>query len=135
MDRRLSEGENSRVSTQINMTSPNRQCFFITENRYNSWAPTENSLPIEKSLPWKNTRNYMNRMTVSEDDQFEICGLIVVPIGKLTRERKEEKKAIPTQIISKLSRASGIVDVLISGLNLCKYFRIYEGPLGKGMIT
>ena len=105
----------------------NRQCFFFIENRLYGDA-------AETTLPWKNTRNYMNKMTVIEHDQFEICGIVPIHMGKLNKERKEEKKNIPGQIMKKLSNASGVVDVLISGLNLCKYFRLYEGPLGTGLI-
>ena len=110
------------------MFSQNRQCFFFTENRpsYGDAAET--------TLSWKNTRNYMNKMTVNEHDQFEICGILPINMGKLNKERKEEKKYIPSQILNILSTASGIVDVLISGLSLCKYFRLYEGPLGMGLI-
>ena len=106
------------------MVNQNRQCFFIIESHH------KNYVVDEKSLPWKNTRNYMNKMTISEDDNFEICGLFAIPNGRLTKEQKEEKTNIPGRIIRKLSGSSGIVDVLVSGLNLCKRFRIYEGPLG-----
>ena len=44
------------------MVSHSRQCFFLTENRPSYGANAENT------PPWKNTRNYMNKMTISEHD-------------------------------------------------------------------
>ena len=98
------------------MVSYNRQCFFLTENRPSFGADAETT------LPWKNTRNYMNRMTVSEHDQFEISGFFAIPVGTSDRERegvKEESKNISAQVIKQLSTLSGIVHVLVSGISLC----------------
>jgi len=105
------------------MVSHDRQCFFLTENRPSF------GVAAETTLPWKNTRNYMNRMTVSEHDQFEISGLFAIPVETSEREReavKEESKSISAQIIKKLSTLSGIVHVLVSGISLC-YRRKLEG--------
>ena len=110
------------------MVSYNRQCFFLTENRPSYGGNAENT------LPWRNTRNYMNRMTVSEHDQFEISGFFAIPVGRWNSERehvKEELKNISAQVISKLSASSGIVDVLVSGISLC-YLRKQEG---KGLVS
>ena len=110
------------------MVSYNRQCFFLTENRPSYGANAENT------LPWRNTRNYMNRMTVSEHDQFEISGFFAIPVGRWNSEReqvREELKNISAQVISKLSASSGIVDVLVSGISLC-YLRKQEG---KGLAS
>ena len=105
------------------MCNQNRQCFFFTENHH------KNGVPNDHSLPWKNTRNYMNKMTVSEKDQFEICDIIPIHTGHMNRERKEEKKSIPRQIITKLSAMSGYVDVFVSGMKLLNnnYFPSDEG--------
>ena len=110
------------------MVSHNRQCFFLTENRPSYGANAENT------LPWKNTRNYMNRMTVSEHDQFEISGFFAISVGRWNSEReevKEELKIISAKVINKLSASSGIVDVLVSGISLC-YLRKRKG---KGLIS
>ena len=108
------------------MVIQNRQCFFFIENRpsYGDAAET--------SLSWKNTRNYMNKMIITEHDQFEVCGILPIDMGRLSKERKEERKYLPGQIINKLSAVSGTVDVFITGLSLWKYFRLYDGPLGMG---
>ena len=105
------------------MCNQNRQCFFFTENHH------KNGVPNDNNLPWKNTRNYMNRFTVSEDDCFEICGIIPIHTGQMNRERKEEKKSIPRQIVTKLSAMSGNVDVFVSGMKLLNnnYFPCDEG--------
>ena len=105
------------------MCGQNRQCFFLTENHFNNGARNDHS------LPWKNTRNYMNKMAVSEKDQFEICAIIPIHTGQMNRERKEEKKSIPRRIITKLSAMSGNVDVFVSGMKLLnmKYFPSDEG--------
>ena len=98
------------------MASHNRQCFFLTENRPSYGADAETT------LPWKNTRNYMNRMTVSEHDQFEITGFFAIPVARWDNEReekKEESKNISAQVIRQLSTLSGIVHVLVSGISLC----------------
>ena len=98
------------------MVGYNRQCFFLTENRPSYGANAE------KTLPWKNTRNYMNRMIVSEHDQFEISGFFAIPVARWDKEReekKEESKNISAQVIRQLSMLSGIVHVLVSGISLC----------------
>ena len=105
------------------MVSYNRQCFFLTENRPSYGDNAENT------PPWKNTRNYMNRMTVSEHDQFEISGFFALPVGYSAREREEvneESKNISAQIRRQLSTLSGVVDVLVSGISLC-YKRKCQG--------
>ena len=82
------------------MDNHNRQCFFLTENRPSYGANAENT------PPWKNTRNYMNRMTVSEHDQFEISGFYAIPVETWDRERnevKEESKNVSAEVISQLS--------------------------------
>ena len=110
------------------MVIHNRQCFFLTENRPSYGANAENT------LPWKNTRNYMNRMIISEHDQFEISGFFAIPVGNRKSERdevKEELKNISVQVISKLSASSGIVNVMVSGISLC-YLRKRKG---KGLIS
>ena len=98
------------------MVSHNRQCFFLTENRPSYGANAENT------LPWKNTRNYMNKMTVSEHDQFEISGFYAIPVETSDRERakvQEQFNNISAQVIRKLATLSGNVHVLVSGISLC----------------
>ena len=105
------------------MDSHNRQCFFLTENRLSYGANAENT------PPWKNTRNYMNKMTISEHDQFEISGFYAIPVETWDKERnevKEESKNVSAEVISQLSMLSGVVDVLVSGISLC-YMRKREG--------
>ena len=71
----------------------------------------------------------MNKMAVSEKDQFEICAIIPIHTGNMNRERKEEKKSIPRRIITKLSAMSGTADVFVSGMKLLNnnYFPCDEG--------
>ena len=109
------------------MVSQDRKCFFLTENRPSYGANAENT------PPWKNTRNYMNRMTVSEHDQFEISGFYAIPVETSDRERaevNEELKNISAQVISKLSTLSGNVHVLASGISLC-----FKKLKGRGFIS
>ena len=101
------------------MVHQNRQCFFFTENRIGKVATTI------ASLPWKDKRMYMNKMTVSEEDQFEICGFFSIDIGKWSirdkgRFQNENKRE---EIIKKLSAASGTVHLFTSGINLTKNFK------------
>ena len=96
------------------MVNKNRQCYFFTENR-------TGKLPApEISLPWKNTRNYMNKMTVSEEDQYEICGFYSIPstLGKSVIPRPLQQ-----QITNELTAASGEVDLFLSGINLSKSYK------------
>lgn len=109
------------------MSIQNRQCFFFTENHFKNGAKNMNN------LPWKNTRNYMNKITVSEDDQFEICGLFPIHTGNMNRDCKEEKKNIPRRIITKLSAMSGTVDVFVSGMKLL-YNKFFPSDEGMGSI-
>ena len=104
------------------MANLNRQCFFFTENRFES--PTS----LTASIPWKNTRIYMNRMIVSEEDQFEISGFFSINTSddKYKKRRKgnfnlDQHTNFQKQI-DKLSAASGIVHLFISGINLTKRF-------------
>ena len=105
------------------MSIQNRQYFFFTENHF------KNGVPNENNSPWKNTRNYMNKMTIAENDHFEVCGIFPIYTGHMNRECKEEKKNIPRQIITKMSAMSGTVDVFVSGMKLLlnKYFPSVEG--------
>ena len=98
------------------MVNKNRQCFFFTENR------TRKTTTNETSLPWKNTRMYMNKMTISEDDQFELCGFFDICNPSMKRSNKNHEN-IQNQI-NKLSAASGTVHLFISGINLTKRFKI-----------
>ena len=113
------------------MGDHNRQCFFLTENRY------YNGVAVETSLPWKNTRNYMNKMTVSEYDQFEIFGCFAIPVATSKEEQEQlitESKNISARVINKLSAASGIVDVLVSGISLCRKRNLHKHE-GPGLIS
>ena len=105
------------------MFGQNRQCFFLTENHFKNGARNHNN------LPWKNTRNYMNKFTVSEDDRFEICGIFPIHTGQMNKACKEEKKNILRQIITKMSAMSGNVDVFVSGMKLLNnnYYPSDEG--------
>ena len=100
------------------MVNQNRQCFFFTENR------TGKASAIATSLLWKNTRMYMNKMTVSEEDQFEISGFFSINSGKWSNlevgefNNKDKRK----QITKKLSAASGTVHIFTSGINLTRNF-------------
>ena len=101
------------------MVHQNRQCFFFTENRIGKVATTI------ASLPWKDKRMYMNKMTVSEEDKFEICGFFSIDSGKwsnrnLRRFHNENKRK---DIIAKLPAASGTVHLFTSGISLTKNFR------------
>ena len=105
------------------MVSHDRQCFFLTENRPSYGANADNT------PPWKNARNYMNRMTVSEHDQFEISGFYAIPVETSDREReavKEEFENISAQVIENLSTLSGNFHVLVSGISLC-YKQKFKG--------
>ena len=87
----------------MNMEKQDRQCFFFTENRTVKGAPTT------ACLPWKNTRMYMNKMTVSEEDQFEICGFFSINSSNLGNWKIQDFNYASKrqQIINKLSAASG----------------------------
>ena len=105
------------------MANLNRQCFFFTENRFES--PTS----LTASIPWKNTRIYMNRIIVSEEDQFEISGFFSIntPDDKYKKWKKRKFKDLNQhenfqKQIEKLSAASGTVHLFISGINLTKRF-------------
>ena len=105
------------------MANFNRQCFFYTENRFEP----RNSL--KASMPWKNTRIYMNRMVVSEEDQYEISGFYSIngPSIKNNQRKKGKFKNIYQrenfqEQIDKLSAASGTIHLFISGINLTKRF-------------
>ena len=100
------------------MVNESRQCFFFTENRTGKKAASTAELPL------KNTRIYMNKMTISEENQFEICGFYSIPSTLV-------KSVIPTplqqQITNELTAASGKVDLFMSGINLSKCNKSYNG--------
>ena len=66
----------------------------------------------------------MNKMTVSEEDQFEISGFFSINSGKWSNlevgefNNKDKRK----QITKKLSAASGTVHIFTSGINLTRNF-------------
>ena len=100
------------------MVNKNRQCFFFTENRIGKARVTT------ADLPWKNTRIYMNKMTVSEEDQFEICGFFSVNSSNLGNWKLQDFNYASKrqQIINILSAASGNVHLFTSGINLARNF-------------
>ena len=109
------------------MFGQNRQCFFLTENHFKNGARNDNN------LPWKNTRNYMNKFTVSEHDRFEICGIFPIHTGQMNKACKEERKNITRQIKTKLSAMSGTVDLFVSGMKLL-YDKYFPSDEGMGLI-
>ena len=102
------------------------QIFFFTEN------PTRDNESILERQPLRNTINYMNKFTVTENDQFEISGFYVLdhPLDlkkfvadEKTRWRismKEKRDQVLQDLASKLSTCEGIVNVFLSGSALFK---------------
>ena len=67
---------------------------------------------------------YMNKMMMSEEDQFEICGFFSI---KSTASESTISECQLKQIKIKLAAASGIVNLFISGINLSKCADISSG--------
>ena len=107
------------------MVGQHRELYFFTE-KYTG----KDSDHHEIVQPWKNTLNYINRFSISEEDAFEIAGIFTLTNSNLhtKRSRKAEshfldKKLAETYyrratILNHLCKASGIVHVFISGMKL-----------------
>ena len=100
--------------------------FFFTEN------PTENGELIMNRLPLRNTLNYMNRFSISENDQHEISGFFVLdnpvdrkklePSEKIRwrNEIEEKREEISQKLVLKLSSCYDVVNFFLSGNALFK---------------
>ena len=100
--------------------------FFFTEN------PTENDEPITYRLPIRKTLNYVNRFSISENDQHDISGFFILdnptdfkkyqPSEKTQcrTEIDKKRKEISKSIASQLSKCHGVVNFFLSGNALFK---------------
>ena len=108
------------------MKDQHREIFFFTEkytgNDYNHQ---------EIIQPWKNTLNYINRFSISEEDGFDIAGVFTMKNSEgSTKSRQTNPKYLNeilkknyeprAEILKNLWKASGIVHVFISGMKLYK---------------
>ena len=102
------------------------QLFFFTEN------PSVDNRPLSKRLPLRNTLNYMNKFTISENDQFEIAGFFVLDnptdrkrfdSARKIRWRNEIEgkiNEISKMLTLKLSTCIDVVNFFLSGNSLFK---------------
>ena len=100
--------------------------FFFTEN------PTRDNEPIVERQPLQNTINYMNKFTVTENDQFEISGFYVLDnptdYKKFKSNEKirwrnkmnDKREEISRDMASKLSTCEDVVNFFLSGTALFK---------------
>ena len=123
------------------MKNQHREMFFFTE-KYTG----KDFHHHEIVQPWKNTLNYINRFSISEEDAFDIAGVYTMNNSShLTKSQKKRskksksildnmlKKTYPSraEILSHLSGASGIVHVFISGMKL---YRDYPGKIRESYV-
>ena len=106
------------------MKDQHREMFFFTE-KYNG----KDSDHHEIVQPWKNTLNYINKFSISEEDGFDIGGVFTMTnsnvstksssknpghLNKIMEETYKER----TKILNNLSKAAGCLHVFISGMKL-----------------
>ena len=116
------------------MAGKHREMYFFTEKYI---GKDKNHREIIRS--WKNTLNYINRFSISEEDGFDIAGIFTMTnSSQLTKSikrkskrsknflNKELAKTYPSraEILRHLSEASGIVHVFISGMKLYRDHRL-----------
>ena len=105
------------------MKNQHREMFFFTE-KY-----TGNDHNHQEIIhPWKNTLNYINRFSISEEDGFDIAGIFTMTNTNISTKAKknsnllnrvlEETYKERAGVLNHLSLASGIVHVFISGMKL-----------------
>ena len=104
------------------MKTKNREIFFFIEQY-------DGNHDREEYHQWKNTRNYMNKFSISEEDSFDIIGIYTINnpstrdypnrnddqyLKRIQNETLTERK----KVFEHLAKASGIVHVFISGMLL-----------------
>ena len=107
------------------MKDQRREIFFFTEN----YTGTQ-KLYREENQSHKNTLNYINRFTISEEDAFDIAGIYHIDnflhVMKANQIRKFPSDDLKTnydrrvQIFQHLNSASGNVHIFISGMLMYK---------------
>ena len=101
------------------MKTESHEIFFFVEE-YERYYDRENY------HQWKNTRNYMNKFCVSEDDSFDIIGIYTMRnpsprdypdlnddqfLSQLQEQTLPERK----KVFEHLAKASGFVHILYPG--------------------
>ena len=104
------------------MKGKNREIFFFIEQY-------DEKHDKEDFHQWKNTLNYMNKFSISEEDSFDIIGVFTTTnssikdfpdnkddqfLSRMQEETLNERK----KVFENLAEASGIVHVFISGMLL-----------------
>ena len=104
------------------MKSRYREIFFFVEQFDGGYAR-------DKFRQWKNTRNYMNKFCITEDDSFDIAGIFTMknPSARdcadsnddhCLRRMQEQSLTERKKVFENLAKASGIVHIFISGMLL-----------------
>ena len=108
------------------MKDKHREIFFFTE-KYTGGDLTHQEI----IQPWKNTLNYINRFSISEEDGFDIAGVFTMQNSEMSTQSSsknpshlnnimEQTYTQRTEILNHLSKAAGFVHVFISGMKLYK---------------
>ena len=111
------------------MAGQHREIFFFTE-RYNG----KDFHHHEIIQPWKNTLNYINKFTISEEDGFDIAGIFTMTNSNVSTKSStknpghlnkimEETYSQRAKVLNHLSNANGFVHVFISGMKLYRNHR------------